>query len=78
MPMPRTYTILLQPDPEQGGYWVSVPTLPGCYSQGDSLEEAIAHAREAIRAYLDDLAASGEPLPEEREHPQAIVIDVAA
>jgi len=55
MPTPRTYTILFPPDPTHGGYWVSVPTLPGCHNQGDSLEAAIANARETIRAYLDDL-----------------------
>ncbi|HVC34183.1 MAG TPA: type II toxin-antitoxin system HicB family antitoxin [Chloroflexota bacterium] len=72
------YTIILQPDTEQGGYWVTVPTLPGCVSQGDTLQDAIAHAQEAIALYLETLTARGEPIPEETEHPQAIVVDVAA
>ena len=35
-------------------------------------------ARDAIRLYIQSLADDGEPIPEEREHPQAIVVDVAA
>ncbi|MBI3979162.1 MAG: type II toxin-antitoxin system HicB family antitoxin [Chloroflexi bacterium] len=76
MPRVRTYTILLRPDPEEGGFWVSVPALPGCYSQGDTLEEAITHAREAISLHVEGLIAEGLPVPEETAHPQAIAIDV--
>jgi predicted RNase H-like HicB family nuclease len=72
------YTIILHPDPEEGGYTVTVPALPGCVTQGESLEEAIAMAKDAIRLYVESLRADGEPIPEEREHPQAIVIEVAA
>ena len=72
------YTIILQPDTDEGGYTVTVPALPGCITQGDTLEEAIAMAKDAIKLHLEVLAADGEPIPEEREHPQAITIDVAA
>ncbi len=72
------YTIILHPDLEEGGYTVTVPALPGCVTQGETLEEAIAMAKDAIRLHIESLAADGEPIPEEREHPQAIVIDVAA
>ena len=72
------YTILLHPDEEQGGYTVTVPTLPGCITEGDTLEEAIAMAKEAIQLYIESLIADGEPVPEEHEHTQAIVINVAA
>ncbi len=74
----RRYTILLTPDPEDGGYTVRVPALPGCNTQGDTLEEAIANAREAISAYIADLVESGETVPEETAPTQAIVVDVAA
>jgi len=74
----RRYTIIVHPDVEQGGYWVTVPALPGCFSQGDTLQDAIAHAQEAIALHLEGLKARGEAIPEEREHPQAIVVDVAA
>lgn len=74
----KRYTILLTPDLEDGGYTVRVPALPGCNTQGDTREEAIANAREAITAYIADLEASGEPVPEEQAPTQAIVIEVAA
>ncbi len=59
----RRCTILLTQDPEDGGYTVRVPALPGCNTQGDTIEEAIGNAREAISVYLADLEASGEPIP---------------
>jgi len=72
------YTIILEPDLEEGGYTVTVPSLPGCVTQGETIEEAIAMARDAIRLFIETLVESGEPVPEEREHPQAITISVAA
>lgn len=72
------YTILLHPDEEQGGYTVTVPSLPGCITEGDTLEEAIAMAKEAIQLYIETLIADGEHVPEEHEHTQALVINVAA
>ena len=72
------YSIILQPELEEGGYSVSVPALPGCHTQGDTLEEAITNAREAIQCYIEGLLKDGEPIPEEKEHPQAIIISVAA
>jgi antitoxin HicB len=72
------YTIILHPDRDEGGYTVTVPTLPGCVTQGETLEEAIAMAKDAIRLYIETLALDGVPVPEEDEHPQAIVVDVAA
>ncbi|KKU88042.1 hypothetical protein A3A64_04625 [Candidatus Gottesmanbacteria bacterium RIFCSPLOWO2_01_FULL_48_11] len=47
------YTVLFTKEPE-GGYSVSVPDLPGCYSQGDTFEEAGANIKEAIELYLED------------------------
>lgn len=48
-----TYTVLLEPDTESGGFSVSVPALPGCLTQGDTIDEALDMAREAIALYLD-------------------------
>lgn len=56
------FTIILEPDPE-GGFTVLVPALPGCITEGDTRQEAIDNAREAITLYLDSLAADGEPIP---------------
>lgn len=74
----RRYSVLLTPDAEDGGYTVRVPSLPGCNTQGDTLEEAIANAREAIEGYLESLRDLGRPIPEEREPSQCIMIEIAA
>jgi predicted RNase H-like HicB family nuclease len=72
------YTVILYPEPDEGGYSVTVPALPGCVTQGETLEEAIAMAKDAIRLHVETLRAEGEPIPEEQAHPQAIVVSVAA
>ena len=46
-----------------GGYVVTVPALPGCVSQGDTREAAVANIREAIQAYVEALRKVGEPIP---------------
>ncbi|MBI3971691.1 MAG: type II toxin-antitoxin system HicB family antitoxin [Chloroflexi bacterium] len=71
----RRYTVVLTPDSE-GGYMVTVPVLPGCFSQGATVEEAIEHAREAIECHIAGLEADGEPVPEERERPMAVLVEV--
>ncbi len=50
---------------EDDAYIVDVPALPGCHTNGRTIEEALANAREAIELYLEDLRASGEPLPDD-------------
>lgn len=74
----RRYSVLLIPEPEEGGYTVLVPALPGCHTQGNTVEEALVNAREVIALFVADLQAHGEPVPEETEPAQAIVIDVDA
>ena len=59
----RRYTILLDPDPEDGSYTVTVPALPGIVTQGRDLENAIAMAKDAIRCHIDGLLKDGEPIP---------------
>ena len=73
----RRYSVILEPGPEDGGCSVHVPALPGCHTQGETLEEAIADAREAITGYLEGLAADGLPIPREREGAQAVALEVA-
>ena len=46
---------------EEGGYWATVPALPGCVSEGETREETLANIREAIECYLD---ASESSVPE--------------
>ena len=53
----------------QGGFVVSVPDLPGCWTQGGTRDQTLANAKEAIAAYLDALEELGRPLPKpKREH----------
>ena len=59
-----SYRILLRKEPE-GGYTVTVPALPGCVTYGETLEEAIEMAKEAIELYVESLLAHGEEVPTE-------------
>ncbi len=58
------FTILIERQPE-GEYLVSVPALPGCYTEGGTLEEARFMATDAIQAYCASLLKHGEPIPVE-------------
>lgn len=49
----KDFEVILHPDLEDGGYWVECPALPGCASQGDTVEEALAMARDAIEGHLE-------------------------
>ncbi|HWY79113.1 MAG TPA: type II toxin-antitoxin system HicB family antitoxin [Candidatus Sulfotelmatobacter sp.] len=46
-----------------GGYTVIVPSLPGCISEGDTFEETKENIADAIKLYVEDLAADGEEIP---------------
>ncbi len=64
----REFDVVLEAA-EDGGFVVSVPDLPGCWTQGETRDEALANAKEAIVAYLDALDELGRPLPKpEREY----------
>ncbi|HLG17768.1 MAG TPA: type II toxin-antitoxin system HicB family antitoxin [Blastocatellia bacterium] len=56
------YRVLIEQD-EDGVFVAEVPSLPGCISQGQSREEAVANIKEAIAGYLESLEAHGEPVP---------------
>ena len=56
------FTVVLEQEPD-GGYVVTVPALPGCVSQGDTRQEAMANIREAIEAYVEALEKAGDPIP---------------
>ncbi len=52
---------------EEGGFWVEVPALPGCYSQGESVEETLRNVRESIELYLETLREEGQNAPNDTE-----------
>ncbi len=60
--MELKYLIVLEKN-EDGGYTVTVPALPGCITQGDTWEEAVANAQEAIVGFIETLQDLGRPIP---------------
>lgn len=63
----QDYKVFLEPDPDYGGYVVVCPSLPGCYSQGKTVSEALANIREAIELALEDMESRGEQIPDPSE-----------
>ena len=59
-----SYSILYEADP-RGGYVAFAPLLPGCHTQGETLEEAERNIAEAIELYLECLVADKESIPRE-------------
>jgi predicted RNase H-like HicB family nuclease len=57
-----TLPIVIEGDSD--GYFVSCPGLQGCYSQGDTFEEAVENIKDAIRLHIEDRLADGEEIPE--------------
>ena len=56
------YPVVIHKD-DESGYGVIVPDLPGCFSAGDTLEDAIESAREAVACHLEGLLMDGEAIP---------------
>jgi len=60
------YTVIFH-GAEEGGYWAEVPALPGCYSQGETVEETMRNIKEAIESHLEALGADNQEIPTEEE-----------
>jgi antitoxin HicB len=73
----RTYTIVVEPEPG-GGFFVTVPALPGCFTQGGTIEECRVRAVEAIETHIAGLQADGELVPEEVGEAHLLAVTVAA
>jgi predicted RNase H-like HicB family nuclease len=54
----RNFAIVIHEDPD-GGFWAEVPALPGCYSQGETIDELKRNIREAIGGVLEVLKQEG-------------------
>jgi predicted RNase H-like HicB family nuclease len=67
----REYTVIIERDGD--GYSAHFPDLPGCFTQGDTIEEVRANAREALDLYVQVLRKKGEPIPE----PSTVIEKVA-
>jgi antitoxin HicB len=59
------FTVLLTHDDEDGGYVAECLVIPGCVSEGNTVEEALANIKEAIEGCLESLAAHQQPLPQD-------------
>ena len=73
---PRVYYRVLIEPAEEGGFVVTVPALPGCVTQGETRDEAVAMARDCIEGFLACLAESGEPIPVEPEPADTVAVRV--
>ena len=60
----RQLTLPIIVEADSDGYFVSCPALQGCYSQGDTYEEAVANIKDAIRLHIEDRLAEGQEIPE--------------
>jgi predicted RNase H-like HicB family nuclease len=60
--MINEYTVFIH-KAEEGGFWLEVPALEGCLTQGETMEEVMKNAREAIEIYLEGLAELGKEIP---------------
>ena len=61
----KEYTVFVMK--ERGrGYWVQVPALPGCFTNGDTIDEALRNAKEAIESHIIALEEDGQEVPVER------------
>ena len=59
------YTAVFEPDLEVGGYAVTIPSLPGCISEGDTFEDALKNIQAAADLYLDVMSQYQEKIPRE-------------
>lgn len=76
--MRHSYTVLIMAgEPDEGGYWVKVPTLPGCVTQGETVEEALVNAKEAIEAYVSSVRSRGLSIPEEGVDSTSLIATVS-
>ncbi len=60
-----SFQIVIEKEPEDEGYYAYSPTLPGCFSNGKSIEEAKRNIREAVEQHIATLMAHAQPVPAE-------------
>lgn len=78
-----TFTAVIEPDEEDGGYVVTFPAIPDLATQGETLEEARLMAEDCLRGYLEVLRETGRPMPAPgaatpSEHATVIELQIAA
>ena len=70
--------VIVKEQSQDGSWWVRVPDLPGCFSWGDTPEDASRNAREAIRGHVGVLREFGDPMPDGFQGDQLVeIVDIA-
>jgi predicted RNase H-like HicB family nuclease len=64
------YAVLIEPlsTDDGGGFLATVPDLPGCMSDGETPEEALANVRDAVDAWIEEARVLGRPVPAPSRH----------
>lgn len=70
------FVVVMEPDHEVGGHDVSIPALPGCFTQGGSVEESLEHATNAVSAFLDGESHASLRAVDVDPHVTVDVVDV--
>ncbi len=70
-----TYTVHIE-SCEEGGYIAHFPSLPGCHTQGETLEEVLVMAKDALSGYLESLQAHGQAIPQEKKASKLVGFDL--
>ena len=64
----KSYIFMVELSQDKDGRWNAVvPSLPACYTWGNTSEEALAHVQDAVRCCVEDMIAHGEPMPEDTQ-----------
>ena len=58
------FNISILPDKEGGGYLIEFPDLPGCISDGDTIDEAIANGKDALSCWIETAKQNGDEIPQ--------------
>ena len=59
------FQIVIEKEPEDEGYYAYTPNVPGCFSNGKTIEEAKRNIREAVEQHLASLLSHGQAVPQE-------------
>lgn len=62
-----SFAVVIEKEPEDPGYFAYSPTLPGCFSSGDTIEETRVNMRDALRLHVESLLARSLPVPQEND-----------
>ncbi len=63
---------------EEGGYWAEVPSLPGCFAQGETVDDVLADMQDAVESHVAALKDDGQPVPVDDVLPEMALVEVRA